>query len=227
MKRFAVALLAFAASGATAALAADMTAPVYKTSPAPNWTGFYLGINAGGGIAIGEFLDFDVTAADLKINDPSATVGGQFGYNWQWRAMVLGLEGDYNWNSANKTLPYGENDAGCNTEQCPATFKMDAYASIRGRMGLAYDNGLVYVTAGPGIWPLQLKRQPGSGNDQLWISLLRYGSRLAYRNCRRYRLGVHADKQPDASRRGAVSAVPGRQRPVSAGRRRRVSLWQQ
>lgn len=43
MKRFAVALLAFAASGATAALAADMTAPVYKMSPAPNWTGFYLG----------------------------------------------------------------------------------------------------------------------------------------------------------------------------------------
>lgn len=90
-----------------------------------------------------------MTSADLKINDPSATVGGQFGYNWQWRAMVLGLEGDYNWISVNKTLPYGENDAGCNTEQCPATFKMDSFASIRGRMGLAYDNGLVYVTAGP------------------------------------------------------------------------------
>ena len=109
--------------------------------------GDYVGLNGGGGIATGEFLDPCYSCADIKAQPLVGTLGGQMGYNWQWGAVVAGLEGDINWVSADKTLTWaaGDNSPWFGT----ATFKMDAFASIRGRMGVAYQNGMVYVTGGP------------------------------------------------------------------------------
>ncbi len=134
-------------------LGADPGGPIYKaplTSPA-DWSGLYAGLNGGGGIVAGKALNNGLSGAEIEINDPSFTGGGQLGYNWQRGALVYGLEGDINWVSANKSLPYAQGDAGCTPASCTATLKMDAYGSIRGRMGLAYDSTLLYVTAGPAV----------------------------------------------------------------------------
>jgi opacity protein-like surface antigen len=148
MRKLLTAIAAIAALAVGPAVAADMgLPPVYKAPPvAWNWTGFYAGINAGGGIATGEYLDPCFTCADIKVQPLVGTVGGQLGYNWQWQALVAGLEGDINWVSANKSIPNATDDGNLAGF---ANFKMDAFASIRGRMGLAYENALIYVTGGP------------------------------------------------------------------------------
>ncbi len=73
-----------------------------------NWTGFYLGGTAGGGIAnsshLGPGLHFDCT--NTKFQEGFGTVGLTAGYNWQFGHTVLGIEGDYNWANVDKTKAY-------------------------------------------------------------------------------------------------------------------------
>jgi outer membrane immunogenic protein len=59
-----------------------------------NWTGFYLGINGGGGLGDSDWNGFAVS------NSPSGgMIGGTAGYNWQGAGSpwVFGLEGDIDW----------------------------------------------------------------------------------------------------------------------------------
>jgi len=98
MKRFVVAGLGFLALAAMPASAADLPrgapyrAPVY--APQYNWTGFYLGINGGGGFGDSDWNGFAVS------NKPSGgMIGGTAGYNWQGAGSpwVFGLVGDIDW----------------------------------------------------------------------------------------------------------------------------------
>jgi len=82
MKRFVVAGLGFLALAAMPASAADLPrgqpykAPAYVTQY--NWTGFYLGINGGGGFGDSNWNGFAVS------NSPTGgMIGGTAGYNWQ------------------------------------------------------------------------------------------------------------------------------------------------
>ena len=112
---------------------------------------FYVGINAGAGMADSAISDPDcATCSNIRFQTAFATAGGQVGYNWQWRAMVLGLEGDLNWTSARATDAFA---LCCSSNRIgsEAHSKFDAFASIRGRMGMAFDNALIYVTGGP-VW---------------------------------------------------------------------------
>src|SRR5947209_8129110 len=94
------------------ASAADLRTRVYKAAPfvAPeafNWTGFYIGGNAGyawtkstdtvtavSGAASGLITSGNV--ASILTLDPKGFIGGgQVGYNWQFSPMwVVGLETD-------------------------------------------------------------------------------------------------------------------------------------
>lgn len=89
---FVLALLPLSVS----ARAADMKLPV-KAPPAPvaaplaaspDWSGFYVGVNAG------------------AINSDGGLVGGTAGYNFQTGPAVLGVEGDIDASWANRTAPY-------------------------------------------------------------------------------------------------------------------------
>src|SRR5262245_26713955 len=89
-------------ASACAATAADMPAVPYKAPPVPiqrvyDWTGFYIGLNAGGGWA-NATSDFSVGAlAPFASVDNSlfgAIGGGQAGMNWQSGAFVFGFETD-------------------------------------------------------------------------------------------------------------------------------------
>ena len=67
--------------------------------PAGSWSGFYAGVEAGGdwsGVS-GPFGNAVRTGfGPYAITAPGALLGGYAGYNWQWRSLVLGAEGDAN-----------------------------------------------------------------------------------------------------------------------------------
>jgi outer membrane immunogenic protein len=106
-----VAIAALTAATSIAAAAADI--PTRKEAPPPvfvpppfTWTGFYIGLNAGGVIGSGSrTTSLFVPAAASWIatyypsglgSSPSGFIGGgQAGYNWQTGAFVLGVETDF------------------------------------------------------------------------------------------------------------------------------------
>ena len=109
-----VAAAAVVAVGTVAAQAADL--PTRKEAPAPvfvpppfTWTGFYIGLNAGGLWPSGgrSATIFDPAAGTdggflnaafpggLGSQSVGFLGGGQAGYNWQTGAFVLGVETDF------------------------------------------------------------------------------------------------------------------------------------
>ena len=135
---FAVAALIVAQS----ATAADLSvAPLYKApppamAPAYNWSGFYLGINGGGGWG---HSNWD-TSSD-RIGLSGGLVGGTAGYNWQLGNAVLGIEGDIDWANLKGTSSSTLCPAGCSTS--------DTWLStVRGRAGYAFGGVLPYLTGG-------------------------------------------------------------------------------
>ena len=159
-------LLGCAALGALTygASAADVRAPVYKAPPmapvAYNWTGFYLGGNAGydwskstdtvtavSGAAPG-LISFGSVATSLPLDPKGFIGGGQIGYNWQPSTMwVVGLETDLQWANLNATLALpGPADA---SRIMTANEKLDWFGTVRGRVGVTpWDRALIYVTGG-------------------------------------------------------------------------------
>jgi outer membrane immunogenic protein len=168
-------LLAFAAAGAGSAMAADIAArpvgPPPAVAPAfiSDWSGFYLGINGGGGWAhtdyefgINEtlgppgFAPFSFPAAIPPNQSSSGGIFGfQFGHNWQWGPIVGGLELDFDGADIKGTSTFFQpalgapffNSAGMLTNEV----RIDELASTRGRLGyLIFPNWLLYGTAGIG-----------------------------------------------------------------------------
>lgn len=138
----AVAALALATVPAWSADLAPAPAPAFVPAPGFNWTGFYIG--AHGGYASGHTIDTTNTGADERL--PTGGFGGiQAGYNWQPAnsPLVLGVEADVSfgdikdaWGGSNQFDPYyGEDGLG-------------TFGTLRGRLGLAHGNWMVYGTGG-------------------------------------------------------------------------------
>src|SRR5271157_108849 len=114
-----VAIAALTAATTMAAQAADL--PTRKEAPAPvfvpppfTWTGFYIGLNAGGIFTSGSrSISFSNPAVDafLGADEPGGLGsgqtgfigGGQAGYNWQTGAFVLGIVTDFDGTSLSGT----------------------------------------------------------------------------------------------------------------------------
>jgi len=105
--------------------------------PTYNWTGAYIGINGGYGFGRSKW---DGLPATFDVN--GAMVGGQLGYNWQFGQFVYGVEGDGDWTHLRGTA----NPADCGVAFCQT--RNDFLATARGRVGLAADRWLPYVTGG-------------------------------------------------------------------------------
>jgi outer membrane immunogenic protein len=167
MKKFLV-TVALSALGATGALAADLptrSAPAPYIAPAPifTWSGFYIGANAGAGFNGGNrgvtangfavavpFYGFG--AGNNNSDDVRFTGGAQAGFNWQTGAFVYGLETDINYldrNSNGSTLgipagaalPFAVVNGGSGNGG-------NWFGTVRGRLGMAFDRSLFYVTGG-------------------------------------------------------------------------------
>jgi len=109
-------------------------APAYIAT-AYNWTGPYVGINAGGAWSRSNFgAPF---ASDT--NASGALVGGTLGYNWQVGQMVYGLEGDLDWSNL-------RGSAACGLTTCEV--RNSWLGTVRGRLGFAVDRFMPYITGG-------------------------------------------------------------------------------
>jgi outer membrane immunogenic protein len=109
---------ALTVAGAISAQAADL--PTRKEAPAPGfvpppftWTGFYVGLNAGGVWSTGktETTLYNAGFPLLTTYWPTGSLGsgqsgfiggGQAGYNWQTGGFVLGVETDFDWTSLSR-----------------------------------------------------------------------------------------------------------------------------
>lgn len=124
--------LLFAGPALAADLARRPPPPPYKAPPPVpvfSWTGFYIGGHGGYGWSNSQGLD-------LK----GGFAGGQVGYNYQMNNFVWGIEGDGAWADISQSSAF-----------LPATsFRFNALASLRARLGLAFGNALLYGTAGGG-----------------------------------------------------------------------------
>lgn len=137
----------------------------------PAWAGFYVGGHVGYGEAD---ADVDVDIDYFDIPDPvdeddsfsfSSDLGGdgliggvQGGYNWQFNSLVFGIEGDISFTDwSQKSVVFDRSDvldlgfSGLDPDEDAfgtASVEIDFLASVRGRLGMAFDNFLIYGTGG-------------------------------------------------------------------------------
>jgi outer membrane immunogenic protein len=149
---------------ASGAFAADIARPVYKAAPvemAPSWTGFYVGGHVGYGwardgsasvsetaVAPPDFFFFPVTTT---LNAEGAVVGGQIGYNWQASNLVFGIEADISGSFLKKSASITTFESfapGVAAGTMGITQEIDWLASVRGRIGYAFDRSMIYATGG-------------------------------------------------------------------------------
>ena len=146
MKKTLLLLSAMLIGAISTASAADLSRPVYTKAPPPpvlfSWTGFYIGVNAGGKWLSNTNDDVTVggTTFTFGDNESSWIAGGQVGYNWQapGSAWVFGVEGDIDAHDFSRSLVLA-------TTVGPLlagdTFSVESkwQASLRGRIGYAVD----------------------------------------------------------------------------------------
>lgn len=137
MTKMRSALLATVSAAALAASTAAYAGDGY-TAPgtAVSWSGFYLGGHAGYG-----WSDFDSQGNGSSMEGVAA--GLLLGYNLQARNWVIGVEADWTssqWKSSDLAA----------TPKSSAEGRFTNLASVRGRLGYAFDRTLVFGTAGWG-----------------------------------------------------------------------------
>lgn len=135
-----VAMVALVGSAAAADLPRRYEPIVPKApimSPIYNWTGFYLGVNGGGAWGRSEW-----NGVPDKFDVSGGMIGGTIGYNWQTSAWVFGLEGDADWADISGSTTV----LGC--VGLPCRTRSDFLATVRGRLGYAFDRFLPYITGG-------------------------------------------------------------------------------
>jgi outer membrane immunogenic protein len=127
---------------AAPASAADLAARPYTKAPVAmasvyNWTGFYLGIVGGG--------------AWEDSNSPrmqGGFIGGTAGYNWQTSNVVFGVEADGAWADVSASAAGVVFVPGIGGIPASVSSKTDAMGTVRGRIGWAVNNVLLYGTGG-------------------------------------------------------------------------------
>ena len=170
---------AFILSASGSGFAADLARKVPVKAPPPppapvyNWTGWYVGLNAGA--AIGHATQDPTFSAPLctgasstqnicpqliaflsteqGMNSTVFTGGGQFGHNWQWGGLVYGFEADVEYMplrgsfAVQSSIPAPV--AGrFNTPFSSGSVTTDWLVTIRPRVGWTFDRFLVYGTGG-------------------------------------------------------------------------------
>jgi outer membrane immunogenic protein len=159
ISRLALAIGFSAVIGIGAASAADLAARPYTKAPAPvmvaayDWSGFYVGINGGGGWSHKCWDVVPVGGGALLpegCHDASGgTVGGQVGYRWQASSWVFGVEAQGNWadftgSRVSQQFILVPGDAASRTN-------MRAFGLFTGQVGYAANNVLFYLKGGAAV----------------------------------------------------------------------------
>jgi outer membrane immunogenic protein len=159
MKKLLLVVAGALAAGVVHASAADLAARPYTKAPAPmvaaiyDWSGFYIGLNGGGGSSRN---CWDLTANNGVALAPipregchdatGGLAGGQFGYRWQSANWVFGVEAQGDWAdlkgssaSATAIIPFNNQT------------RIDAIGLFTGQVGYAWSNILLYIKGGAAI----------------------------------------------------------------------------
>jgi outer membrane immunogenic protein len=175
MRRFQSAALAVVAvvGFASLASAADMPVKAIKAPAAvasPIWSGFYVGVNAGGiwgrtntdNSFISDanpFAQSIALAAGQGTSSGGGFIGGaQIGYNWQVANWVTGLEADFQGLSLKQTRTSPIVASGAGTGQDFDEIKHNWLATFRARGGYAWGSTLLYVTGGAAVSDTKFSR---------------------------------------------------------------------
>jgi outer membrane immunogenic protein len=175
MKKLATYVVAGVALIAAPAFAADMAvkAPPQQPPPAPvpTWTGFYGGIQFGGGWSdepvnysandilsaillsgggASFFLGGSGVVSGYRIPQSGPVGGFETGYNWQWSNWLLGVETDFSFAGMSGTASGTSRPVFSSfTQTATATQETDWYGTIRGRVRwLPTPNLLLFGTGG-------------------------------------------------------------------------------
>jgi outer membrane immunogenic protein len=172
-------LLSLALILITATVASSFAAdlPTRKSPPPPplsapyNWTGFYAGLNVGGGWLQDSGSSYCVDPAGVRngatcqvlppgatgrVNGSGVLGGAQAGYNWQFGQTVFGFEADFQGSgirgSTSVSGPFGFAGGGglaLPAGTYTASESLDWFGTVRGRVGyLVTDRALLYATGG-------------------------------------------------------------------------------
>jgi len=149
MKKLLLVTASLVALGAAPAVAADLAARPYTKAPPPmvqaayDWSGFYIGINGGGGTSHKSW-DLVGGVSEGSHDATGGTVGGQIGYRWQQGPVVFGIEAQGNWadfTGDNISQVFGDRNR----------TKIDAFGLFTGQIGYAWNNALLYVKGGAAV----------------------------------------------------------------------------
>jgi outer membrane immunogenic protein len=164
---------ALALVAVTQAIAADLPPPMAPpprapaayvpiVSPAYNWSGFYLGLNTGYGFGDSTWS----TPASSSFAVDGAMAGATLGANYQIGQLVLGIEGDYDWQNVRGSQTSGVCAlGGGNVAVSGCATSSNWYGTFRGRVGYAMDRILLYATAGGAVTDVR-----ASTANQSWAS---------------------------------------------------------
>ncbi len=142
--------------------------PVYR--PANTWVGAYIGATggySGNGLTVKD-RDCWFNCVDRTVTNGGFAGGGVIGANMQKGGLVYGVEADIT------ALTNGgwEDFAHANPLVAPAfaiKSEIDALATVRGRVGLAVDPALLYVTAGLALGEVHNSLTTPNANHVGWF----------------------------------------------------------
>jgi outer membrane immunogenic protein len=148
-----LAVAALVAVGSASAFAADLPMQAYKSpavvAPVYNWTGIYVGANAGYGSGKQDPLGlFSNDFARFNFTLSGGMIGGTFGAQIQSGHVVMGLEGDIDWTSMRGSGSGSVVKLGVFDGTATISSKVSVIDTLRTRIGYAQDNWLFYGTVG-------------------------------------------------------------------------------
>lgn len=158
-----------------------------------NWSGLYLGVNAGFARSSNSFDASDLAQAGFTspltiqgLGASGAAFGFTGGYNSQTGALVLGLEADWTLATARTDIPFAANIPPFGAVTGTLGTEVDWISSLRLRAGLSLGQALVYGSAGFAIASArgELYVQTGGGAvdwvDSTLLAGFAYGGGIEY-----------------------------------------------
>lgn len=165
---FVAGAVSLAALAPLSANAADMPTytppPIVTAVPTWDWTGFYIGLNAGygwgqngglsmsfvdpGGAFFGPCLVAGACPTGLSYENDGFVGGIQGGYNWQFDQFVLGVEADIDYSDMNGGSSLVTNVPPFAIGSFASSSEINWLGTIRARAGVAIDRTLIYATGG-------------------------------------------------------------------------------
>jgi outer membrane immunogenic protein len=157
----------FALSAGTM-LAAGIAQGAFAAPLAYNWTGFYVGANAGWAFVNADTSGHKLDPSGFGSNRTSSASqswdgfigGGQIGFNWMaLPSVVLGIEADFS-GADLKLDSTGVSNDGTSYKST----SLESIATVRGRAGYAANNWLIFGTGGAAWTHVHLTNTQGPCN---------------------------------------------------------------